>query len=82
MGSRYELFLMPGQQEYNSRASKTAKTKRRKEKYQGKKWQSMNEAVTFTKLVRCSKPTDVGQLNIFIYKVRCETTKQNNQELL
>jgi hypothetical protein len=54
------------------------KTKRWREKRLGKKWLQINDAIAFKKLVRCSKSTDLRQLDEFLYKVRCKWQHHSN----
>jgi len=54
-------------------------TKRLRAKYLGKKWLQMNEVTAFKKLARCSKTTDLRQLDIFLYKVRCKWDHHREQ---
>jgi hypothetical protein len=54
-----------------------------REKFLGKKLLQVSEAVAFKKLVRCPKITDLRQLDIFLYKVRCvwqHHTEQSGEE--
>jgi predicted metal-binding transcription factor (methanogenesis marker protein 9) len=47
-------------------------TQRLRENFLDKKWLQMNMAVAFKKLVWSSKITDLRQLHIILYEIRCK----------